>query len=49
MTTYHFQTVRHVVHGAGSLATLPDKLALLDTPVKRIALITQPSMEALVV
>ena len=47
MTTYHFQTVRHIVHGAGSLATLPDKLALLDTPVKRIALITQPSMEAL--
>ncbi|CAM2164800.1 iron-containing alcohol dehydrogenase [Burkholderia orbicola] len=47
MTTYHFQTVRHIVHGAGSLATLPDKLALLDTPVKRIALITQPSMETL--
>ncbi|MCA8405753.1 iron-containing alcohol dehydrogenase [Burkholderia cenocepacia] len=47
MTTYHFQTVRHIVHGAGSLATLPDKLALLDTPVRRIALITQPSMEAL--
>ncbi|RQV03621.1 iron-containing alcohol dehydrogenase [Burkholderia cenocepacia] len=47
MTTYHFQTVRHIVHGAGSLATLADKLALLDTPVKRIALITQPSMEAL--
>ncbi|RQS52134.1 iron-containing alcohol dehydrogenase [Burkholderia sp. Bp8984] len=47
MTTHHFQTVKHIVHGAGSLATLPDKLALLDTPVKRIALITQPSMEAL--
>ncbi|WP_027780697.1 MULTISPECIES: iron-containing alcohol dehydrogenase [Burkholderia] len=47
MTTYHFQTVKHIVHGAGSLATLPDKLALLDTPVERIALITQPSMEAL--
>ncbi|OXI28982.1 alcohol dehydrogenase [Burkholderia sp. AU16741] len=47
MTTHHFQTVKHIVHGAGSLATLPDKLALLDTPVERIALITQPSMEAL--
>ncbi|HKT64142.1 MAG TPA: iron-containing alcohol dehydrogenase [Burkholderia sp.] len=47
MTTYHFQTVKHIVHGAGSLAALPDKLALLDTPVERIALITQPAMEAL--
>ncbi|KUZ34831.1 iron-containing alcohol dehydrogenase [Burkholderia territorii] len=47
MTTHHFQTVKHIVHGAGSLATLPDKLALLDTPVERIALITQPSMGAL--
>ncbi|RQZ47834.1 iron-containing alcohol dehydrogenase [Burkholderia sp. Bp9099] len=47
MTTQHLQTVKHIVHGAGSLATLPDKLALLDTPVERIALITQPSMEAL--
>ena len=47
MTTYHFQTVKHIVHGAGSLATLPDKLSLLDTPVERIALITQPAMEAL--
>ncbi|MBR8266180.1 iron-containing alcohol dehydrogenase [Burkholderia cenocepacia] len=47
MTTHHFQTVKHIVHGAGSLATLPDKLALLDTAVERIALITQPSMEAL--
>jgi len=47
MTTYHFQTVKHIVHGAGSLAALPDKLSLLDTPVERIALITQPAMEAL--
>ncbi|RQZ58719.1 iron-containing alcohol dehydrogenase [Burkholderia sp. Bp9004] len=47
MTTYHFQTVKHIVHGAGSLATLPDKLSLLDTPIERIALITQPAMEAL--
>lgn len=43
--TYHFQTVKHIVHGAGSLALLPEKLALLDTPVQRIALITQPVME----
>ena len=47
MTTYHFQTVKHIVHGAGSLATLPDTLSLLDTPIERIALITQPAMEAL--
>jgi len=44
---YHFQTVKHIVHGAGSLSLLPEKLALLDTPVKRIALITQPAIEAL--
>ncbi|MFP4593015.1 iron-containing alcohol dehydrogenase [uncultured Ralstonia sp.] len=43
--TYHFQTVKHIVHGAGSLALLPEKLALLDVPVARIALITQPVME----
>ncbi|ALF90733.1 MULTISPECIES: iron-containing alcohol dehydrogenase [Ralstonia solanacearum species complex] len=43
--TYHFQTVKHIVHGAGSLALLPEKLALLDVPVSRIALITQPVME----
>lgn len=44
-STYHFQTVKHIVHGSGSLALLPEKLALLDVPVKRIALITQPVME----
>ncbi|WP_197326285.1 iron-containing alcohol dehydrogenase [Ralstonia solanacearum] len=43
--TYHFQTVKHIVHGAGSLTLLPEKLALLDVPVSRIALITQPVME----
>ncbi|WP_126224443.1 iron-containing alcohol dehydrogenase [Burkholderia ambifaria] len=47
MTIYHFQTVKHIVHGAGSLDTLADKLSLLDTPVERIALITQPAMEEL--
>lgn len=46
-TTYHFQTVKHIVHGAHSLDLLAEKLVLLDTPVKRIALITQPAMEAL--
>ena len=42
---YHFQTVRHIVHGAGSLEQLPEKLALLERPIRRIALITQPAME----
>jgi len=44
-TTYHFQTVKHIVHGSGSLGLLADKLALLDRPVSRLALITQPVME----
>jgi len=44
-TTYHFQTVKHIVHGPHSLDQLADKLALLDRPVRRIALITQPIME----
>ncbi len=44
-TTYHFQTVKHLVHGTGSLDLLPEKLALLDRPVARLALITQPVME----
>ncbi|MGU7770454.1 iron-containing alcohol dehydrogenase [Burkholderia sp. MR1-5-21] len=43
---YHFQTVKHIVHGPGSLDQLPDKLALLDRPVRRIAFITQPFIEA---
>lgn len=47
MATYHFQTVKHIIHGAGSLKELPEKLSLLDTPVQRIALITQPIMEDL--
>ncbi|KXU85948.1 alcohol dehydrogenase [Caballeronia megalochromosomata] len=47
MATYHFQTVKHIVHGAGSLNQLAEKLSLLDTPVARIALITQPIMEEL--
>ena len=41
----HFQTVKHIVHGAGSLDQLPEKLALLERPVRRIAFITQPVME----
>ncbi|MBG7621674.1 iron-containing alcohol dehydrogenase [Herbaspirillum sp. AP02] len=44
-TPYHFQTVKHIVHGPHSLDQLADKLALLDRPVRRIALITQPIME----
>jgi alcohol dehydrogenase class IV len=43
---YHFQTVKHIVHGPNSLDQLPDKLALLDRPVRRIAFITQPFIEA---
>ncbi|WP_175980564.1 iron-containing alcohol dehydrogenase [Burkholderia sp. BCC1630] len=43
---YQFQTVRHIVHGPNSLDQLPDKLALLDRPVRRIAFITQPFVEA---
>jgi alcohol dehydrogenase len=42
---YHFQTVRHIVHGSGSLEQLPEKLALLERPIRRIAFITQPAME----
>ncbi|MGN6230450.1 MAG: iron-containing alcohol dehydrogenase [Trinickia sp.] len=45
-TVYHFQTVKHIVHGPGSLDQLPERLAALDRPVRRIALITQPVMEA---
>ena len=44
-TVYHFQTVKHIVHGAGSLDQLPEKLALLERPIRRIAFITQPAME----
>ncbi len=44
-TSYHFQTVKHVVHGPDSLDQLADKLALLDRPVRRIAFITQPVIE----
>jgi alcohol dehydrogenase class IV len=42
---YHFQGVKHIVHGANSLDQLPEKLSLLDRPIRRIALITQPAME----
>jgi alcohol dehydrogenase class IV len=41
----HFQTVKHVIHGVGSLDLLPEKLALLDRPVRRLAFITQQVME----
>lgn len=45
--SYHFQTVKHLVHGAGSLDELPQRLALLDTEVKRLVLITQDAMHKL--
>ncbi|MFT4068118.1 iron-containing alcohol dehydrogenase [Paraburkholderia sp.] len=44
-TAYHFQGVKHIVHGPNSLDQLPEKLALLDKPIRRIAFITQPVME----
>lgn len=44
-STYHFQSVKHIVHGPHSLDQLADKLALLDRPVRRIAFITQPVIE----
>lgn len=43
---YHFQGVKHIVHGANSLDQLPERLSLLDRPIRRIALITQPVMES---
>ncbi|MHA6197563.1 iron-containing alcohol dehydrogenase [Pseudomonas wadenswilerensis] len=45
--SYHFQTVKHLVHGAGSLDELPQRLALLDTEVKRLVLVTQDAMHRL--
>jgi alcohol dehydrogenase class IV len=45
--SYHFQTVKHLVHGAGSLDELPQRLALLDTEVKRLVLVTQDAMHQL--
>src|SRR5450830_1199168 len=42
---YHFQSVKHIVHGAHSLDQLADKLVVLDRPVHRLAIITQPAME----
>lgn len=44
-SVFHFQTVNHIVHGPNSLDQLPEKLALLDRPIRRIAFITQPAME----
>jgi len=45
--SYHFQTVKHLVHGAGCLDELPQRLALLDTEVKRLVLVTQDAMHRL--
>ncbi|WP_024659155.1 iron-containing alcohol dehydrogenase [Pseudomonas syringae USA007] len=45
--TYHFQTVKHVVHGPGSLDLLSEKLPLLDVPVKSVILVTQNAMHNL--
>ncbi|UFH48639.1 iron-containing alcohol dehydrogenase [Pseudomonas sp. KNUC1026] len=45
--SYHFQTVKHLVHGAGCLDELAQRLALLDLPIKRLVLVTQNSMHRL--
>lgn len=47
MSLYHFQTVKHLVHGAGALDQLGDKLALLDVPLRRVVLVTQNAMHGL--
>lgn len=47
MSLYHFQTVKHLVHGAGALDQLVDKLALLDVPLRRVVLVTQNAMHGL--
>lgn len=47
MSLYHFQTVKHLIHGPGSLDSLGERLGLLDTPVRRVALITQDAMHRL--
>ncbi len=44
---YHFQTVKHIVHGPDSLNSLGDKLALLDKPLQRVVLVTQNAMHQL--
>ncbi|MPQ69648.1 MULTISPECIES: iron-containing alcohol dehydrogenase [unclassified Pseudomonas] len=45
--TYHFQTVKNIIHGPGSLEQLGDKLYLLDTPLKQVVLVTQQAMHRL--
>ncbi|MEF9673019.1 iron-containing alcohol dehydrogenase [Pseudomonas sp. PCH446] len=45
--TYHFQTVKNIIHGPGSLEQLGEKLYLLDTPLKQVLLVTQQSMHRL--
>lgn len=44
---YHFQTVKHMIHGPDSLNSLGDKLGLLDTPLQRVVLVTQNAMHRL--
>src|SRR5450830_819170 len=44
---YHFQTVKNIIHGPGSLEQLGDKLYLLDTPLKQVVLVTQQAMHLL--
>lgn len=44
---YHFQTVKHVIYGPDSLSSLGERLHLLDTPLKRVVLVTQDAMHRL--
>ncbi|KIH82939.1 iron-containing alcohol dehydrogenase [Pseudomonas batumici] len=44
---HHFQTVKNIIHGPGSLEQLGDKLYLLDTPLKQVVLVTQNAMHRL--
>ncbi|MCD5988429.1 iron-containing alcohol dehydrogenase [Pseudomonas sp. CDFA 553] len=47
MSSYHFQTVKHFIHGPGSLEQLSEKLPLLDTPLRNVVLVTQNAMHNL--
>lgn len=44
---YHFQTVKHLIHGPAALDSLGDYLNLLDTPLHRLVLVTQNAMHRL--
>ncbi|MBF7144824.1 MULTISPECIES: iron-containing alcohol dehydrogenase [Pseudomonas] len=41
---YHFQTVKHLIHGPAALDSLGDHLNLLNIPLRRLVLVTQNAM-----